>query len=367
MASIGHVAVGLAGARWLRSAEASRSGSASSSGNGSASLQASVFWSALSLFPDIDVVGFLRGVPYGAAWGHRGATHSLSFALIGGIVTGLGARALEARGSGLGARGSGLGARDSKSPIRVTLLATLVLASHGLLDTLTDGGLGAALLWPFSNARFFAPWRPIPVAPIGPAFFTPEGAMVALSEVALFLPLWLFAFRARVRPATIAVWLVLVWLIGSTDPVRERVMGFILRDDTHFAAGYSEAAFRAIAIGDGEDAVRSRLGEPLFESIFYMPKGVSVQSMMEVSAAHLPPGCFGAGVKEGVVHDTHDPAICRSRGVVEGMSTADMLRILGPPTESCAEYGNSRNNGHARLRMVCFLNGKVETVFRRWI
>jgi inner membrane protein len=305
-------------------------------------------WSALSLFPDIDVVGFLRGVPYGAPWGHRGATHSLAFAVAGGILV-------------------GLGARWFKRPVlRTTLVATLVLASHGLLDTMTDGGLGAALLWPFSLARFFAPWRPIPVAPIGPEFFTPEGAMVALSEVALFLPLWLFAARVRARASAAVVWLLLVWLIGSTDQVRERVLSVVLRDDTRFAPGYSEEAFRALKVGDAEEAVRGRLGEPLFESVFYIPKGSSFQSMMEVSAAQLPPGCFGAGLKAGVVHDAHDREICRSRGVVEGMSKADVLRLLGPPTESCAEYSESPSRGHARLRMVCFLGGKVEAVFRRW-
>ena len=144
-------------------------------------------------------------------------------------------------------------------------------------------------------------------------------------------------------------------------------MSLVLRDDTRFAPGYSEDAFRAIAVGDSEDVVRRRLGEPLFESVFYLPNGSSFQSMMEVSAAQLPPGCFGAGVKAGVVHDTHDPGICRSRGVVEGMSKADVIRILGTPTESCAEYSESANHGHARMRMVCFLRGKVEIVFRRWM
>jgi len=331
MASIGHVAVGLAAAR----------------SHDRPSWRAMLGWSALSLLPDIDVVGFLRGVPYGAPWGHRGATHSLAFALAGGIVVGLAARWFR------------------RPMLRTTVVATLVLASHGLLDTLTDGGLGAALLWPFSLTRFFAPWRPIPVAPIGLDFFTLDGATVALSELALFLPLWLFAFRVRVRAPAVALWIALIWLIGSGDPVRERVMSLVLRDDTRFAAGYSEVAFRAITIGEPEDAVRARLGEPLFESVFYLPKDSGFLSVMEMGAAQLS-GCFGAGLKGGVVNDAHDPDACRSRGVIEGMPKAEVFRLLGPPSESCAEYSASPTHGHARMRMVCFLHGKVEAVFRRW-
>jgi inner membrane protein len=333
MASIGHVAVGLAAAR----AQQERP-----------SWRAMFGWSALSLLPDIDVAGFVRGVPYGAEWGHRGATHSLTLAIAGGVAV-------------------GLAARWFKRPVAKTMaLAILVLASHGLLDTMTDGGLGIALLWPFSLHRYFAPWTPIPVAPIGLDFFTVDGATVALSEVALFLPLWLYAFRLRIRPAVLALWVGLLWLIGSSDPVRERVMSVVLRDDTRFSAGYSEAAFRAIAAGDLEDGVRQRLGgEPLFESVFYLPKGVGFQSLMETSAVHLS-GCFGVGVRMGAVKDTHDPDACRSRGLVEGMSKADMVRILGTPSGSCAQYSEPQSSAHARLRMVCFVNGKVEMIFRRW-
>jgi inner membrane protein len=331
VASIGHVAVGLTAAR---------------SSEGRASRWPSLlFWSALSLFPDIDVVGFMRGVPYGAPWGHRGATHSLAFAIVGGVLVGVGARWFR------------------KPVLRTMVVATLVLASHGLLDTMTDGGLGAALLWPFSLTRYFAPWRPIPVAPIGPAFFSPDGAMIALTEVALFLPLWLVAFRFRVRSAMIAIWLIAVWLLVSDDPVRERIIGFVYPDDTRFASGYSEDAFRAIVIGEAEEAVRRRLGEPLFESVYYLSGG-SFWSAMALGTAP-PTGCFGAGLKAGVVHDAHDPDDCRSRGIVEGTSKADVLRILGTPSESCAEYSESPSRGRFRLRMVCFLSGKVEIVFRR--
>jgi len=334
VASIGHVAVGLAAARPSAEERASRWPSL-------------LFWSALSLIPDIDVVGFLRGVPYGAPWGHRGATHSLAFAIAGGVLVGLGARWLK------------------KPVLRTMVVATLVLASHGLLDTMTDGGLGAALLWPFSLSRFFAPWRPIPVAPIGPDFFTPDGALVALTEVALFLPLWLFAFRFRVRAAAVAMWLVAVWLLASNDPVRERIVGFVFPDDTRFAAGYSEDVFRTIAIGEPEGPVRDRLGEPLNESLFFMPQGSTFQSAMEIGPSQLPPGCFGARLKEGIVEAAVLADHCRARGIVEGVAKADVLRILGTPSETCAEYSESPSHGRFRMRMVCFITGKVEMVFRR--
>ena len=95
---------------------------------------------------------------------------------------------------------TGLAGRAFNRPVlRTAIFATVVLASHGLLDTMTDGGLGAALLWPFSLTRYFAPWRPIPVAPIGPDFFSADGATIALIELILFLPLFLFALRVGLR------------------------------------------------------------------------------------------------------------------------------------------------------------------------
>lgn len=45
--------------------------------------------SALALLPDLDVIGFSPGVPYGAPWGHRGASHSLAAVLLVGALFGL--------------------------------------------------------------------------------------------------------------------------------------------------------------------------------------------------------------------------------------------------------------------------------------
>jgi hypothetical protein len=35
-------------------------------------------WSALSILPDADVIGFAIGVPYGDPWAHRAVTHSFA-------------------------------------------------------------------------------------------------------------------------------------------------------------------------------------------------------------------------------------------------------------------------------------------------
>ena len=64
----------------------------------------------------------------------------------------------------------------------------LATASHGLLDAMTDGGLGVAFFSPFDNRRYFLPWTPIRVSPIGiEPFFTARGLEVLEERVALDL------------------------------------------------------------------------------------------------------------------------------------------------------------------------------------
>jgi inner membrane protein len=64
----------------------------------------------------------------------------------------------------------------------------LVTISHSILDALVDGTLGVALLAPFSENRFFLPWRPIRSSPIGLEFFSPAGAITLMNEL-----LWVWA------------------------------------------------------------------------------------------------------------------------------------------------------------------------------
>jgi inner membrane protein len=173
MASIGHIAVGMAAARVSERRVAPWSSMAS--------------WAGLSMLPDVDVIGFPLGVHYGDPWGHRGATHSLLFAVAIGLVVGIVAR------------------RRGRAALRTGLVATAVVASHGLLDTMTDGGLGSALFWPFDLTRYFAPWRPLPVAPIGPGIMSAYGVSVMLTEVVLFSPLMLVALKVSGRKKKIGV------------------------------------------------------------------------------------------------------------------------------------------------------------------
>ena len=58
------------------------------------------------------------------------------------------------------------------------------MLSHSLLDALTTGGKGVALLSPFDNTRYFFPWKVIRVSPIGISnFFTQRGVVVVISEL----------------------------------------------------------------------------------------------------------------------------------------------------------------------------------------
>jgi inner membrane protein len=77
---------------------------------------------------------------------------------------------------------------------KLILYFAAVTFSHPLLDMLTNGGLGVALLAPFSNERFFFPWRPVQVSPIGAGFFSERGVAVILSELVwIWIPSFLIA------------------------------------------------------------------------------------------------------------------------------------------------------------------------------
>ncbi|MEM7412117.1 MAG: metal-dependent hydrolase [Myxococcota bacterium] len=119
---------------------------------------------ALSAAPDLDVIGFWWGIPYGHPLGHRGLTHSLPFAAaVAGAIYAL--------------------LRGRPFAGRIAVLCGLAVASHGLLDTFTNAGLGVGLWIPFDAARHFAEWRPISTSPLSVrAFFSTTGLAIVTNE-----------------------------------------------------------------------------------------------------------------------------------------------------------------------------------------
>jgi inner membrane protein len=139
---------------------------------------ARVWWvgALCAMAPDADVVGVWLGVPFGSLLGHRGLTHSLPFAAALAAVL---APLLVPPGSRL----------------RLALYLFLATASHGVLDAMTDGGIGIAFFAPFDAERYYLPWQPIAVSPLGVRrFLSARGIEVLASEaVWVWLPSALFA------------------------------------------------------------------------------------------------------------------------------------------------------------------------------
>lgn len=127
-----------------------------------------------AMMPDADVIfAALIGAPRGSMFAHRGFTHSVCFAVLFGAIVAFAASKF---------------VKPKVAYLRLFALFAFATFSHPLLDMLTDGGSGVALLAPFSSERFFFPFRPVEVSPIGLGFFTARGWTVIESEV---LWLWL--------------------------------------------------------------------------------------------------------------------------------------------------------------------------------
>jgi membrane-bound metal-dependent hydrolase YbcI (DUF457 family) len=167
MASFGHVAVGLLTGR-LHGGAGARPDSRNR-------------WRTLALFavlatlPDADVLLVALGTSETGPFGHRGALHSLTMAVVVGILCAIWAR------------------RAGWPVWRTALAGTAAVASHALLDLLGVGGKSLALFWPLSSTRVHSPWHLLPDAPRGLKLLTPLGLLELATEFALFLPVTLYA------------------------------------------------------------------------------------------------------------------------------------------------------------------------------
>lgn len=143
-------------------------------------LPAAALGACCAILPDFDVVGLRLGIPYDSLLGHRGFSHSLLFA---GLLAGMalaGYRTLTHKTAGW--------------PLFLFLF--LCGASHGLLDALTNGGLGVAFFSPFDQQRYFFPWQPIEVSPLRLSSFMSGKAWPVLRSELLWLIIPSFALAS---------------------------------------------------------------------------------------------------------------------------------------------------------------------------
>lgn len=138
-------------------------------------LKLSLLCMLCAVIPDADFIGYKLGVPYNSTFGHRGFSHSIVFALLLALFI----------------KSVFYSREKFPSPFawQLFLLFFCCTLSHGLLDSLTTGGLGVAYFSPFSNARYFFPWRPIKVSPLGAAKFFSERGLLVLKSEALWIGL----------------------------------------------------------------------------------------------------------------------------------------------------------------------------------
>ncbi|MCL1961177.1 MAG: metal-dependent hydrolase [Desulfovibrionaceae bacterium] len=137
-----------------------------------------------AIAPDLDGIAFKLGIASGGMTGHRGFTHTLLFALL------------------LGLAGYALAPRWRMRRWAGYAWIALCTLSHPLLDMMTNGGAGIALLWPLDSAHRFFSWRPIEVSPVSlKRLMSPRGAQVLRSEaLTVWAPLMsaaLLAWAAR--------------------------------------------------------------------------------------------------------------------------------------------------------------------------
>jgi inner membrane protein len=137
-------------------------------------------FTALAMLPDADMILVGLGVTDHGTIGHRGASHSLTLAVVAGVICAVAARRL-------------------RWPVlRTALVGAFAVASHALLDVLGEGGRGLPLFWPISDVRFHSPWRIFPDSPKGMEVLTRPGVMELALELLLFLPITLYALWPRI-------------------------------------------------------------------------------------------------------------------------------------------------------------------------
>jgi inner membrane protein len=132
-------------------------------------LKLAISLALVSALPDIDVVGYYYGIPYGDVMGHRGFTHSLSFAVLISLLCAF----IVFRSADI----------FSRAWWQIFGLLFIASASHGFIDAFTNAGLGIGFFIPFDDTRYFFPLRPLKTSPLSvTAFFNGPAVRILINE-----------------------------------------------------------------------------------------------------------------------------------------------------------------------------------------
>ena len=133
-----------------------------------------------AMAPDLD--GFLHplfGVAKDSIYGHRGFAHSLFVALAFGAIAAACHRRLKA------------------PALLAAVVVAASMASHGLMDMMTNSGKPVAYLWPLTSLRLFADWRPLPGTPHASSILREVANRIWPEIVHVILPMFAVAILVR--------------------------------------------------------------------------------------------------------------------------------------------------------------------------
>lgn len=164
-----------------------------------------IAWAAAlcAVWPDLDLITLAFEIRPNEPLGHRGLAHSLVVALAVALVVSL-----------VGFRKLGIA---SKPWFRVLGFLAFAAASHGLLDAMTSGDVGVALLAPLDGTRHLAPFKLVAACPGGfDEYLGAWGALTLANELLyVVIPLgWLVTFVQPDAPRRRLIILGLGWAIA---------------------------------------------------------------------------------------------------------------------------------------------------------
>jgi len=125
--------------------------------------------SLCSIIPDIDVISERFGIISADKYdilAHRGFTHSILFGIIWTTLILL----IFHR-------------KEQKKYFILGVFYFICTCSHGILDSMTNGGDGISFFFPINTERYFLPIRVIEVSPLGISSFLSEwGLQILINE-----------------------------------------------------------------------------------------------------------------------------------------------------------------------------------------